>query len=74
VVDELDEAYDAWRTADTHAREAEHELHKAWVLYAKGGPEPSADLVQKASAAGDTANARLSVAIELMKRRTGLTS
>lgn len=64
----IDEAYDAWREADSAVLDAEAQLEAAWQQYIDGrGPLPSVRIREHLNALREIANQRLLVAIALIE-------
>jgi ferric-dicitrate binding protein FerR (iron transport regulator) len=60
-------AFEAWRDADTAAREAEQRLQHAWNDYALGaGAPPSRELIHEVSHLRRLAHERLTAAIAVI--------
>jgi ferric-dicitrate binding protein FerR (iron transport regulator) len=61
------QAFEAWRDADTAAREAEHRLQEAWGDYALGtGSPPAKDLIQEVARLRRVAHEKLTAAIAVI--------
>ena len=61
------QAFEAWRTADQAARNAEHILQEAWNVYALGkGAPPTRELIQDVTRLRATAHEKLTAAIAVV--------
>ena len=67
---EVQEALDAWRAADTNARAAEAVLSNAWAAFdIDQGPPVESFLMEEVSRLRAIANDKLTVAMVLMGKR-----
>jgi hypothetical protein len=72
-MNEVDNAYDAWKAADLAARTAATQLAAAWQQHDWfDAPRPSRDLLKRGKVLQEDANTKLLAAIEAVKRVTGL--
>lgn len=61
------QAFNAWRTADLAAREAEHALQETWNGYALGkGAPPSREVIANVARLRATAHEKLTAAIAVV--------
>lgn len=69
VISRPGQAFEAWRHADSAAKEAEHRLQQVWADYALGcASPPSSELIQEVARLRRMAHEKLTAAIAVIGR------